>query len=496
MQTLANSTSNLLIEEPLVSTAKRRLYLGMLKVFNLGLMIAAFAAASALQLHHQGGDMPLSSFFSMRVKLVNLVIFGVILICWHGILSLCGQYQSQRLASRRALVANAIKATTVAALFCGALGIICHLRMITPLFMLLFWICASALVPGTRLLIRSCLEVARLRGHTPRYVLILGTNRRAVEFAQRLDMAPELGYRVLGFVDDAWHERGYEQAKYPICCGFANLAEFLRRNVVDEVANYLPLRSFYEHSSQVAALCEQHGIFMRFDPDIFDLKIARARAEELDGNSHITAHSSLLDGWPTLIKRILDFTMSLVLLVILAPILAAVAILIKLTSAGPVFFRQERIGVNKRRFLMYKFRTMVPNAEKLLPQLEALNEAAGPVFKIKNDPRITPIGRVLRRTSLDELPQLFNVLLGDMSLVGPRPLPLRDYEGFSQDGQRRRFSVRPGITCLWQVNGRSNIGFDQWMKLDLQYLDEWSIWLDMKILAQTIPAVLKGSGAA
>ena len=139
---------------------------------------------------------------------------------------------------------------------------------------------------------------------------------------------------------------------------------------------------------------------------------------------------------------------------------------------------------------------MVPNAEKFLPALELLNEAQGPVFKIRNDPRMTPIGRLLRRTSIDELPQLFNVLRGDMSLVGPRPLPVRDYEGFDQDWQRRRFSVRPGITCLWQVKGRSNIGFDHWMKLDLQYLDEWSMWLDVKILAQTIPAVLRGSGAA
>jgi lipopolysaccharide/colanic/teichoic acid biosynthesis glycosyltransferase len=139
---------------------------------------------------------------------------------------------------------------------------------------------------------------------------------------------------------------------------------------------------------------------------------------------------------------------------------------------------------------------MVPNAEKMLPAIEALNEAVGPVFKIRNDPRMTPFGRFLRRASLDELPQLFNVLRGDMSLVGPRPLPVRDYEGFEHDWQRRRFSVRPGITCLWQVNGRSNVAFDRWMTLDLQYLDEWSIWLDFKILAQTIPAVLRGSGAA
>jgi exopolysaccharide biosynthesis polyprenyl glycosylphosphotransferase len=468
----------------------------MLKIFNLGLMVAAFAVATAPQIRHQGEAASLSGFFSMRVKLINLVIFALMLLAWHAIFSLCGLYQSQRLASPRSTFANAIKAVTLAVLFCGLTGIAWQIRMITPLFMVFFWVCASLLVGGARILIRSCLEIARRRGRNLRYILILGTNRRAIEFARRLDSTPELGYRVLGFVDKTWHQGEAMGAWYPLCCDFDGLAEYLRRNVVDEVANYLPLRSFYEHSSQIATLCEQHGIFMRFDPEIFDLKIARAGAEELDGKAQITAHSSLLDGWPTLLKRFLDVTVSFVFLVACAPVLVMVAAMVKLTSEGPVFFCQERVGVNKRRFLMYKFRTMVPNAEKMLPQLESMNEAAGPVFKIKNDPRITPIGRVLRRTSLDELPQLINVLRGDMSLVGPRPLPVRDYEGFNEDWQRRRFSVRPGITCLWQVNGRSNIGFDQWMKLDLQYLDEWSIWLDMKIIAQTIPAVLKGAGAA
>jgi lipopolysaccharide/colanic/teichoic acid biosynthesis glycosyltransferase len=173
-----------------------------------------------------------------------------------------------------------------------------------------------------------------------------------------------------------------------------------------------------------------------------------------------------------------------------------VAFLITVTSGGGVFFLQERVGYNKRKFMLYKFRTMVPNAEKMMAQLEDLNEVAGPVFKIKNDPRVTRLGRVLRRTSIDELPQLLNVLKGDMSLVGPRPLPVRDYQGFSEDWQRRRFSGKPGMTCLWQVGGRCSITFDQWMKLDIQYLDEWSLWLDLKILARTIPAVLKGSGAA
>jgi exopolysaccharide biosynthesis polyprenyl glycosylphosphotransferase len=468
----------------------------MLKVLNLGLMLASFGIVTMLQVSEQDRGMPLFAFLSIRVKLVNLVIFSLILLAWHFIFSLCGQYQSQRLASWRSVVANSASATTIASLFLGFAGMVFRISLVTPQFLLLFWLCASTLVAGSRLLIRSCLEIVRVRGRNLRYILILGTNRRAIEFARRLDSTPEWGYRVLGFVDRQWHEGDGRETLHRLCCGFDDLAEYLRRNVIDEVANFLPLRSFYEDSSRIAAMCEQHGIFMRFDSEIFDLKIARARAEDFDGKAQITAYSSSPEGWPVLVKRIIDITLSFVLLIAVTPVLIVVAALIKLTSRGPILFQQERIGRNKRRFFIYKFRTMVPNAEKMQTGLQALNEAGGPVFKIKNDPRMTPIGRVLRRLSIDELPQLFNVLRGDMSLVGPRPLPLRDYEGFDQDWQRRRFSVRPGITCLWQVKGRSNIGFDHWMELDIQYLDEWSIWLDVKILAQTIPAVLKGSGAA
>ena len=196
------------------------------------------------------------------------------------------------------------------------------------------------------------------------------------------------------------------------------------------------------------------------------------------------------------LKRLMDVVLSSLALLLLSPVFLLTALLIKATSPGPVFFIQERVGLNKRRFRLYKFRTMVTDAEQRQAELEHLNEASGPVFKIKDDPRITAIGRFLRKTSLDELPQLINVLKGDMSLVGPRPLPVRDYKGFNEDWHRRRFSVRPGITCLWQVNGRSAIGFDQWMKLDMDYIDQWSLWLDLKILLQTIPAALRGSGAA
>jgi exopolysaccharide biosynthesis polyprenyl glycosylphosphotransferase len=203
-----------------------------------------------------------------------------------------------------------------------------------------------------------------------------------------------------------------------------------------------------------------------------------------------------VEGWQIVAKRVLDLTISSLLIISLFPALLVVAILIKLTSPGPVLFTQNRLGLNKRRFNVYKLRTMVPDAEKRMREIEHLNEVSGPVFKVKNDPRLTPIGRFLRKTSIDELPQLFNVLTGDMSLVGPRPLPVRDYEGFNEDWQRRRFSVKPGITCLWQVRGRSSIPFEKWMKLDLQYIDKWSLWLDFQILLRTISAVLRGSGAA
>jgi len=210
----------------------------------------------------------------------------------------------------------------------------------------------------------------------------------------------------------------------------------------------------------------------------------------------ISFYTGGMHGWSVVVKRTLDFCLSYVLLVLLSPLLLVTGLLIKVTSLGPIFFAQERVGLNKRRFRLYKFRTMIAEAEQKFSEVEHLNEVSGPVFKIKDDPRITAIGKFLRRTSIDELPQLFNVLKGDMSLVGPRPLPLRDVDGFGKDWQRRRFSVRPGITCLWQVNGRSDLPFENWMELDMEYIDEWSLWLDFKILAQTIPAVLRGSGAA
>jgi exopolysaccharide biosynthesis polyprenyl glycosylphosphotransferase len=368
--------------------------------------------------------------------------------------------------------------------------------MVTPGFILVFWLLSSTVVVAARLAARYTLGRLRLHGRNLRHVLILGTNGRAVEFARKIEGNPELGYRILGFVDEDWSGRqDFLKTGYSLCCDFDGLPEFLRRNVIDEVAMYLPVRSFYEFTSKVAALCELHGIKMRFATDIFNFKIARAYADDIGGGAHITAHSGSPDSFGLFLKRVLDVLVSFGLLVCLAPLLAITALLVKLTSEGPILYMQERVGLGKRRFRIFKFRTMVVDADKMLAKLESLNEMGGPVFKIKNDPRMTSLGRFLRKTSIDELPQLFNVLKGDMSLVGPRPLPVRDYEGFNEDWQRRRFSIRPGITCLWQVNGRNSITFEKWMELDLQYMDEWSLWLDIRILARTVPAVLKGSGA-
>jgi exopolysaccharide biosynthesis polyprenyl glycosylphosphotransferase len=479
-----------------VNETRRRFFLSAYKIFNLSLLVFSFGVATILVGPHTG-NVSLTEFLSMRVRISNFVLFAGMLCSWHLIFSICGLYQSKRLVARRSEAIDSLKAVTLITVCLLAFASLFRIRFVHTSFICLFWVFSSASLIAGRIVLRYALGMIRLHGRNLRFMLIMGTNSRAIAFARKIEARPELGYRVLGFVDDDLNGRSeFQGLGYEVHCNLEGLSEYLRHNVVDEVAIYLPLRSFYEDAFRVATLCEQHGIIVHFDSDIFDLKIARTRTEILNGDPHIAAYTGALDGWPALVKRILDLSVSLFLLLLLAPLFLAVAVFVRLTSEGPIFFQQERVGINKRRFLIYKFRTMVANAEKMLAELKDLNEVSGPVFKIKNDPRITPIGKLLRRASIDELPQLLNVLKGDMSLVGPRPLPVRDYEGFNEDWQRRRFSIRPGITCLWQVHGRSSLTFDKWMELDMQYMDEWSLWLDLKILARTIPAVLKGSGAA
>jgi exopolysaccharide biosynthesis polyprenyl glycosylphosphotransferase len=367
--------------------------------------------------------------------------------------------------------------------------------LITPAFLIFFWAVATFNTMMSRILLRWVLRRLRLRGRNLRNVVIVGSNDRAIAYARKIESRPELGYRVKGFADFAERSTRTELDGHALVANFDNFPEFLRRNVVDEVVVALPMKSLYQQAAQIVGQCEEQGVVTRCLSDLFNVGAGRAMAEDVEEQPVTTITMGSMDGLSLLLKRLIDFLSSCVLLTLLSPPFLIVALFIKITSPGPVFFVQERIGLNKRRFMLIKFRTMVVDAERKIHELEHLNEVKGPAFKIKNDPRITRIGRFLRKASIDELPQLINVLKGDMSLVGPRPLPIRDYNGFDEDWHRRRFSVQPGITCLWQCNGRSNVSFDRWMQLDMEYIDNWSLWLDFKILAMTIPAVLRGSGA-
>jgi exopolysaccharide biosynthesis polyprenyl glycosylphosphotransferase len=301
---------------------------------------------------------------------------------------------------------------------------------------------------------------------------------------------------VLGYVDSDPAFANGEFNGAPWMGTVEELPRILANEVIDEVAIALPIKSQYMQIEAAVMLLEEQGITTHLLSDLFPQKLARSQPTDFDGVPIVSLHSAPLFSWRTEAKRIFDFVSAALLLLISAPVLILVAVAIKLESEGPVFFVQDRVGLNKRRFRMLKFRTMQRDAEARMKDIEHLNEKTGPIFKIRNDPRVTSIGRWLRRTSIDELPQLVNVLLGDMSIVGPRPLSVRDALRMEEAWQKRRFSVKPGLTCLWQVSGRSNLSFDQWMQLDLQYIDTWSLELDARILLRTIPAILLAKGAS
>jgi len=403
-----------------------------------------------------------------------------------------------QLRGRRQAVAWDI---ALAALCCSLLlwaaRALLNIQLVGVDFLVNFWLAAMLLCVTGRFAIRFALRRTRRSGHQLRQLLIVGTNARAIALARMVETTPELGYHLIGFVDDKWvDDQQARSAGYKLATNFDDFQEFITHNVVDEVMVCIPVKSLYERSSEILAQCEEQGITARFVSDVFTPKLGKSHVEQIDKHVVLTIETGEMRGWAMGVKRMIDLVAASSLLLVMMPALLVTALLVKVTSPGPVFFTQERMGINKRRFRLYKFRTMVPDAERRIADLESQNEINGPVFKIRNDPRITPFGRFLRRTSLDELPQLINVVKGEMSLVGPRPLPVRDFEGFSTAWHRRRFSVKPGITCLWQVLGRNSIPFDRWMELDMQYIDEWSLSLDFHILMRTIPAVLKGSGAS
>ena len=327
------------------------------------------------------------------------------------------------------------------------------------------------------------------RALASREILIVGANEKISEFYDDMIRHSTLDAHVIGYVDDS--DRSLRDL--PKLGDINSLSAILRNNVVDVVVIGLPVRTSYDRICEVIGVAELHGTPVIFPFGFFE------NTQSVYAFSNGPWATLTLSNVPTnptklFIKHTCDKVLALLALILASPILLLAALLIKLEDGGPVFFRQDRLGYNKRHFKIIKLRSMRVGAEREIVKLEHMNEMDGAGFKISHDPRITKIGRIIRKLSLDELPQLFNVLRGEMSVVGPRPLSVRDYELLPADWQRRRFSMRPGLTCLWQISGRNKTTFEQWMRYDIEYIDNWSIRLDFKIIILTVPEVIRGGG--
>jgi exopolysaccharide biosynthesis polyprenyl glycosylphosphotransferase len=443
----------------------------------------------------QGGSHLLDATFQIEDAIGMLTLT----VGWIGIFDYFIRYKADRLVALNTQLKNLVKATAVATFW---LMIICTAFSVKSLNIfnaLIFFSVVTAIGIISRLLLRLLLLSARRSGYNFRYLLVIGTSVRALQAAAKINGMPELGYKIVGFVAETpevmedWESRGHERWK---ALGLLeDLRGILIAERVDEIIVCLPVDARFGDITMIVQHARDLGIVVRLMPDITDGTLLKnMHVEEFGDEYVVTLFREQMLG-QLLVKRLIDATLSLAVLVVLFPLLVVVAILIKLTSSGPVLFTQNRVGMNQRQFKLYKFRSMVVDAEERKLALQHLNEQDGPVFKIQNDPRTTWIGRFLRKTSIDELPQLFNVLCGEMSLVGPRPpLPeeVRRYEWLF----RKRLSVKPGVTCIWQVSGRNKVSFDRWMQMDHEYVENWSLWLDLKILLVTIPAVLFSRGAS
>lgn len=333
----------------------------------------------------------------------------------------------------------------------------------------------------------------RRKGVGIKRAVIVGAGEVGRTVMRTIVARPDLGYRVIGFVDDN-PEKGYTDiGRFKALGPLENLPRVLAEEKPDEVIITLP----WMYHRKIMALvreCERHNVRARIVPDIFQMSLTQVNLEDLGGVPLIGVREVSISKGALLVKRIVDVTIAALGLVLAAPLMALIALAIRLDSPGPIIFRQTRVGLRGRLFEMYKFRSMHVGAEEQQDMLADLNEADGPIFKIRDDPRLTRVGRIIRRLSLDELPQLVNVLRGEMSLVGPRPPIPSEVEKY-QEWHKKRLEAPPGMTGLWQVSGRSRLPFDEMVLLDIYYIENWSLWLDFKILMRTIPKVLLGEGA-
>jgi exopolysaccharide biosynthesis polyprenyl glycosylphosphotransferase len=458
---------------------------------SLAAVVAILSVLVTVNLSNIAGSV--QDFLAVRITVKNILLLILLATTWPVIFQLFGLYEVRKVRRFGSEVARLVAATVVG----SSLGLVFPLTSVTGRVTAgdvpRFWLASLALC----LLMRTGRRVVdRARHRHVRRALIVGTGN----LAQRADREIRHGrtprYEIIGFVDDepAAGALSYDRVPEPLIGTLRELEQILMRQVVDEVIIALPVKSRYQQIQHVIGICERAGVQALYGADMFESAVAFPRYDS-HGDRAVVAMQVVPDDYRLVVKRGIDILGATVGLVLLAPLLLIVAALIKLTSAGPVIFVQDRCGLKKRSLRMYKFRSMYQGADKSQETLEDQNEANGPVFKIRNDPRITPLGRLLRKSSIDELPQLWNVLKGDMSLVGPRPLPWRDVRRITRPADMRRFSMRPGLTCLWQVQGRSNINFEHWVQLDLEYIDTWSLALDVELLLRTIPAVFSGRGA-
>jgi exopolysaccharide biosynthesis polyprenyl glycosylphosphotransferase len=468
---------------------------------DLALVAAAFALAHlgrAKLLPLLGGNLVGEAFYPFARY---LPLLPVALAIWAAVLWSSGRYRSHRTVPLLTEATAVLRSTTSAAVL--FLLVVWLFRLderlldddrLSRAWIFLFAAIAILLLLAEKLALRVSSRYVRGRGLNYRTILLVGTGAAARALADSIRAHRFWGYRIAGFVAD---DEGTAPATIdgvPLLGRVRELPQILSRQIVDEVIFAIDRRDLDRFEDLVLSLQEQ-GILIRFALNFFPHTPAKVVLEELDGVPLVTFTSTPTSALALAWKRGLDLVLAALLLLLALPVVLTVAIAIKATSTGAVLFRQTRCGLNGRLFTLYKFRTMIPDAEERRAEVAHLNELDGPVFKAKDDPRVTRFGRLLRKFSLDELPQLWNVLKGDMSLVGPRP-PIPEEVAQYERWQRRRLAMKPGLTGLWQVSGRNQVDFEQWMRLDLAYIDNWSPWLDLKILARTVPVVLSGRGAS
>jgi exopolysaccharide biosynthesis polyprenyl glycosylphosphotransferase len=412
---------------------------------------------------------------------------------WIFVLHWMGAYESLRQRSYKRIFLMSCKSAALFSVLQLAALYLLGWDDFPRMTMLLFAALAGTFVGAMRLVVMATLARVRRYGLNSRNVLIVGTDAAAVEYARLVRAQLDWGLQVCGFLRHDGESDSSPYRNIPVLGHVDELAKFVVETPADQVVFSVPSDGRMDRYSELLGFCREVGVEVIFLPQMALMPGAAVHVEDFFGMPVVHYNRTPQQIGGLLLKQMMDSVLSALALILLLPLFVLIATAIKLNSPGPVFFRQARAGLHGRTFRCYKFRTMFVDAEARLAELKHLNEMSGPVFKMRNDPRITGVGRFLRKYSLDELPQFINVFVGDMSLVGPRP-PLPAEVAQYTYTQRRRLSIKPGITCIWQVSGRNNIDFDNWVRLDLEYIDKWSLILDIKLLLKTVQTVMRGTG--